>query len=59
MLLVFVQNAYLCVSPKIGSEAVSREARDLELPAKCVVKGNKVLSIHTESLATISHVFRN
>ena len=35
MLLVFVQNAFLCFSSKTGSEAVSQEAHDLELPAKC------------------------
>ena len=35
MLLVFVQNAFLCFSSKTGSEAVSRESRDLELPTKC------------------------
>ena len=34
MSLVFNQNAFLCFSPKTGSKAVSREARDLELPAK-------------------------
>ena len=33
MLLVFVQNAFLCFSSKTASEAVSREAHDLELPA--------------------------
>ena len=35
VLLVFVQNAFLCFSSKTGSEVVSREARDLELPTKC------------------------
>ena len=30
----FLSNACLCFSPKIGSEAVSLEARNLELPAK-------------------------
>ena len=34
MSLVFYQNAFLCFSPKTGSEAVLREARDLELLAK-------------------------
>ena len=33
--LVFVQNALLCFSSKTGSEVFSREARDLELLAKC------------------------
>ena len=32
--LCFVQNAFLCFSSKTGLEVVSREARDLELPAK-------------------------
>ena len=32
--LVFVQNAFLCFSSKAGLKAVSREGRDLELPAK-------------------------
>ena len=31
---VFVQNAFMCFSSKTGSEVVSREARDLELPTK-------------------------
>ena len=31
---VFIQNAFLCFSSKTGLEVVSREARDLELPAK-------------------------
>ena len=34
MLFVFVQNAFLCFSSKTSSEAVLREACDLELPAK-------------------------
>ena len=34
VLLFFVQNAFLCFSSNTGSEAVSREARDLELPTK-------------------------
>ena len=36
MLLVFVQNASLCFSPKTSSDVVSREAHDLELPTKAV-----------------------
>ena len=35
--LVFVQNAFLCFSSKTGSEAVLREARNLELLAKCAL----------------------
>ena len=35
VLLVFVQNAFVCFSSKIGSEVFSREACDWELPAKC------------------------
>ena len=31
---VFVQNAFLCFSSKTSSKVVSREARNLELPAK-------------------------
>ena len=31
----FIQNAFLCFSSKTGSKAISREARDLELPVKC------------------------
>ena len=31
----FVQNAFLYFSSKTSLEAISREARDLELPAKC------------------------
>ena len=34
VLLVFVQNAFLCFSSKTDSKVVSREARNLELPAK-------------------------
>ena len=30
----FVQNTFLCFSSKIGLEVFSREAHDLELPAK-------------------------
>ena len=43
VLLVFVQNAILCFSLKIGSEAISREACDLELPAKCAWGKSKVI----------------
>ena len=43
VLLVFVQNAFLCFSSKTGLEAVSWEARDLELPAKCAWGKSKVL----------------
>ena len=57
MLLVFVQNAFLCFSSKTDSEIVSREARDLDLPMKSG-KGNKIFSTsHRESrycLASIS-----
>ena len=35
VLLVFVQNAFLCFSSKTGSEVFSREAHDWKLPAKC------------------------
>ena len=43
MFPVFVQNAFLCFSSKPGSEAVSREARDLELPAKRAWGKSKVI----------------
>ena len=36
--LVFVQNAFLCFSPKIGSEAVSQKAFDLEKKQKNTLK---------------------
>ena len=35
VLLVFVQNAFLCFSSKTGSEVFSREAHDWKLPVKC------------------------
>ena len=35
VILVFVQNAFLCFSSKTGSEVFSREACNLELSAKC------------------------
>ena len=43
VLLVFVQNAFLCFSSKTSLEAVSWEARNLELPAKCAWGKSKVI----------------
>ena len=43
LFLVFVQHAFLCYSSKTGSEAVSQEARDLELPTKCAWGKSKVI----------------
>ena len=50
--LCFVQNAFSCFSSKIGLKVVSREARDLELPAKRV-KGNNLFHLVTQKLSLL------
>ena len=61
MLLVFVQNASLCFSPKTGSEVVSRrasrESSRLRASRESCLTEINFFSIHTESLATSSRVF--
>ena len=56
MFLVFVQNAFLCFSSKIGSEEVSLEARDLELPAKCTW-GKLKSHIFIQKLSLLPHEY--
>ena len=59
MILVFVQNAFLCFSSKTGSEVFSQEAHNLELLEKCAYGKFQKSLFHTENLATASRVFRD
>ena len=59
VLLVFVQNAFLCFSSKTGSEVFSREARKLRASHEMCLREIKKSPFHTESLTTTSWVFRD
>ena len=54
MFLVFVQHASLCFSSKTGSEAVSWEACDLELPTKSAWGKSKVI-FFIQKLSLLPH----
>ena len=44
---------FLCFSSKIVLKVVSREARDLELPAKCVLKGNYKVTFFIQKVSLL------
>ena len=55
----FVENAFLCFSSKTGSKVFSREAHDLELPAKKCLRKINFLTVYTETFATILRLYRD